>query len=89
MIEVHIAGGRLKKADDGPIYVDVHECTILEPSWRMFETMLPELPSVKAVCYECEGVKESRVIPTLKRIRNLVRERSISKSLLASLDVVQ
>jgi len=88
VVEVHIAGGRLKKGENGPIYVDAHECTILEPTWHMFEAMLPELPNVKAVCYECEGVKENSVLSTLKHIRKIVRERSVSKSLLAGLDTI-
>lgn len=88
VVEVHIAGGRLKEAADGPIYVDAHECTILEQTWQMFEAMLLELPNVKAVCYECEGVQESSVLATLKRIRKIVRERSVSKSLVDSLGVL-
>lgn len=86
VIEVHIAGGRLKKAEDGPIYVDAHETTILNETWKMLETMLPELPNVKAVCYECEGVQESSVLPTLKKIRRIVKEKSASDSLVNSLD---
>ena len=86
VIEVHIAGGRLKQAADGPIYVDAHETNILDETWDMFETMLPELPNIKAVCYECEGVQESRVLPTLKKIRRIVKERSSSQGLLASMD---
>ena len=89
VIEVHIAGGRLKQANDGPIYVDAHECTILDQTWAMFETMLPKLPDVKAVCYECEGVQESSVLPTLKKIRRLVKERSASKGLVNKLDGVK
>ncbi len=85
VVEVHIAGGRLKEVTDGPIYVDAHECTILDQTWKMLEAMLPELPNVKAVCYECEGVKESSVLPTLKRIRRLVKEKSASDDLIASL----
>ncbi len=50
VVEVHIAGGRLSKGKDGPIYIDAHECTILEQTWQMLEAMLPELPNVKAVC---------------------------------------
>jgi uncharacterized protein len=88
VVEVHIAGGRLKEVADGPIYVDAHECTILEQTWQMFEAMLPALPNVKAVCYECEGVAESSVLPTLKRIRRIVRELSASEALVASLDGV-
>ena len=86
VIEVHIAGGRLKEAKDGPVYVDAHETTILDHTWKMFETMLPELPNVKAVCYECEGVQESTVLPTLKRIRRIVKDKSASESLVKSLD---
>ncbi len=89
VIEVHIAGGRLKQANDGPIYVDAHECTILDQTWAMFETMLPKLPDVKAVCYECEGVQESSVLPTLKKIRRLVKEQSASKGLVNKLDNVK
>jgi uncharacterized protein len=86
VIEVHIAGGRLQEGEAGPIYVDAHECTIVEQTWQMFEAMLPRLPNVKAVCYECEGVSESSVLPTLKRIRKIVRDKSISNALVESLD---
>ncbi|MBL1142932.1 MAG: DUF692 family protein [Proteobacteria bacterium] len=86
VIEVHIAGGRLKEGEAGPIYVDAHECTIVDETWKMFEAMLPLLPNVKAVCYECEGVNESTVLSTLERIRKIVREKSASKLLIDSLD---
>jgi len=86
VVEVHVAGGRLKHVADGPIYVDAHETTILDETWEMLEVMLPELPNVKAVCYECEGVQESSVLPTLKKIRRLVKEHSTSKELVNSLD---
>ncbi len=94
VVEVHIAGGRLKQGQkennkeskDGPIYVDAHECAIVDQTWQMFESMLPRLPNVKAVCYECEGVKENTVLTTLERIRKIVREKSTSKLLVESLD---
>jgi uncharacterized protein len=86
VVEVHIAGGRLKKGEAGPIYVDAHECAILDQAWAMLEDMLPELPNVKAVCYECEGVDESTVLATLKRLRKVLRSHSASQDLVASLD---
>jgi hypothetical protein len=52
----------------------------------MFEAMLPLLPNVKAVCYECEGVNESTVLATLEHIRKIVRDKSASDTLVASLD---
>jgi uncharacterized protein len=89
VIEVHIAGGRLKEGKTGPIYVDAHECAIVDQTWKMFESMLPRLPNVKAVCYECEGVNESSVLTTLKRIRKLVKDKSISTVLVEGLDKVE
>ena len=86
VVEVHVAGGRLKKGDEGSIYVDAHECTILEETWQMFDDILPELPNVKAVCYECEGVNENTVLSTLKKIRQIVRNKSVSQSLCKSLE---
>lgn len=89
VIEVHIAGGRIKQTTSGPVYVDAHECEIVSETWRMFETMLPALPNVKAVCYECENVNEHVVFDNLKRIRKLVREHSSSETLLQTLDTLQ
>ncbi len=86
VVEVHVAGGRLKKGNEGLIYIDAHECTILEETWQMFDEMLPELPNVKAVCYECEGVNENTVLTTLKKIRQIVKNKSVSQSLLSSLE---
>jgi uncharacterized protein len=86
VVEIHIAGGRLKKGEDGPIYIDAHESSILDQTWTMLEDMLPELPNVKAVCYECEGVDEKSVLSTLKRLRKLLIELSASKELVAKLE---
>ncbi|MEE9552250.1 MAG: DUF692 family multinuclear iron-containing protein, partial [Gammaproteobacteria bacterium] len=86
VIEVHIAGGRLKTGKHKPVYVDAHECTILDETWQMLESMLPDLPNVKAISYECEGVNESTVLATLKRVRKVVRDKSASHNLIASMD---
>ncbi len=85
VVEVHIAGGRLKKGEQGAVYVDAHECGILDETWRMLATMLPELPNVKAVCYECEGVDEATVLSTLKRLRRLISEKSANRELIAKI----
>ena len=86
VIEVHIAGGRVKQTETGPVYVDAHECSIVDETWQMFAAMLPELPKVKAVCFECENVIEDTVLTTLKRIRKLVADKSASNALVATLD---
>ena len=86
VVEVHVAGGRLKKGEQGSVYVDAHECTILDETWQMLDAMLPELPNIKAVCYECEGVKEDAVLTTLKKIRQIVKNKSVCQSLISSLE---
>jgi len=86
VVEVHIAGGRLKKGEGGAIYIDAHESTILDQTWAMLASMLPELPNVKAVCYECEGVDETTVLSTLKRLRKVLLKHCASKDLVATLD---
>lgn len=84
VIEVHIAGGKLRETSEGPVYVDMHESTILDEVWAMLETMLPLLPNVKALCYECEGMDHDTVMAGLQRLRGLVREHSASSALVAS-----
>ena len=86
VIEVHVAGGLVKQSETGPVYVDAHERGIVDETWQMFEAMLPELPSVKAVCFECENVNENTVLTTLKRIRKMVQASSASQNLVATLD---
>ncbi len=88
VIEVHIAGGKIKKTETDSIYVDAHECEIIQPTWNMFDEMLPKLPNVKAVCYECENVKEIRVMDTLRRIRRQVKNLSTSQNLIQQIDVM-
>lgn len=81
VVEVHVAGGKLREADAGPIYIDAHEKPILAETWEMFERMLPLLPGVRAVCFECEGVDEQTVMSTLQKIREQVNTLSSSKAL--------
>lgn len=86
VVEVHIAGGRIKSSDGGAIYVDAHECAILEPSWQMLVKLLPHLPQLKAVCYECEGMDQDTVLTTLARLRELVRAHSSNAELVRVID---
>lgn len=86
VIEVHIAGGRLRQGAQGPVYVDMHESPVLDEVWQMLDVMLPLLPNVKALCYECEGMDHDTVMSMLQRLRTMVRERSACAALVASLD---
>lgn len=88
VIEVHIAGGKIKRLDPGPVYIDAHESTIQKETWEMFDNMLPHLHNVKAVCYECEGVSENTVLPVLDRIRTIVKSKSSSQTLCESVEAI-
>ncbi|MDP2228469.1 MAG: DUF692 family protein [Moraxellaceae bacterium] len=81
VIEVHVAGGRLRKGEHGPVYVDMHESPVLDEVWQMLTQMLPLLPNVKALCYECEGMPAATVMSHLERLREQVRRFSASAAL--------
>jgi uncharacterized protein (UPF0276 family) len=76
VVEVHIAGGRLESHPDGDVYIDAHDREILPAAWRMLDQLLPALPALRAVCFECEGADEARVISTLARVRASVLAHS-------------
>lgn len=83
VIELHVAGGRLRQAADGPVYVDMHEAPVLEQTWAMLDALLPRLPNVKALCYECEGMPADTVLAVLAQLRERVRRLSASPGLVA------
>ncbi|PTQ91299.1 DUF692 family multinuclear iron-containing protein [Agitococcus lubricus] len=83
VIEVHIAGGRLEQQADGEMYIDAHEYPILEQTWQMLAKVLPHLPHLKAVCYECEGMSQEAVLSTLSRLKQTVETYSINAELVA------
>lgn len=76
VIEVHIAGGRIKQLSQGHSYVDAHEADIQDRTWGMLKDMLPELPNVKALCYECEGVESEKVYAVLDELRQHIQQYS-------------
>lgn len=84
VIEVHIAGGKLKQGDGGPVYIDAHEADVLPETWHMLDEILPRLPNLKALCYECEGVAEPRVFSTLALLRD--KARSLNASFMAAIE---
>jgi uncharacterized protein (UPF0276 family) len=81
VLELHIAGGRLETRDGRKVYVDAHERAILPESWQLLGELLPRLPALKAVCFECEGTSEAEVLSTLARLRACVVDKSASEAL--------
>lgn len=87
VVELHIAGGRLRQAEGGPVYVDMHEAEILPQTWQMLDALLPRLPDVKALCYECEGLATEPVLAVLARLRARVQKLGASAALKAAAGV--
>lgn len=83
VIELHVAGGRLRAAADGPVYMDMHEAPVLDATWAMLDALLPRLGNVKALCYECEGLPADTVLQVLGQLRARVRALSASPGLVA------
>jgi uncharacterized protein (UPF0276 family) len=81
VIELHIAGGRIAERNGRKLYVDAHEREILPETLAMLDALLPELPNVRAVCFECEGKSEEQVLDTLAVVRKRVLQRSASREL--------
>jgi uncharacterized protein (UPF0276 family) len=79
VVEVHIAGGRMERG----VYVDAHDRPILPAAWQLLAELLPHLPELRAVCFECEGAGEKDVLAVLKRLRGLVQARSSHAELVA------
>jgi uncharacterized protein (UPF0276 family) len=88
VIELHLAGGRLRQVEDGPVYVDMHEAEVLPQTWQMLEALLPLLPNVKALCYECEGLETEPVLAVLAQLRERVQKLSASMALKTAAGVV-
>jgi uncharacterized protein (UPF0276 family) len=76
VIEVHVAGGKTRDVDDGPVYIDAHENTVLPDVWNHLQLLLPHLTHLKALCYECEGVEEQAVFDTLNRLRGEILQHA-------------
>lgn len=86
VVEVHVAGGEIEAHAGGAVYIDAHERPVQPRTWEMLERMLPVLPALRAVCFECEGIEEHAVLATLGMLRERVRRDSVSPFLVASLE---
>lgn len=84
VIEVHIAGGKIKQSEQGPIYIDAHENAIQQPARDKLNDILPLLPNLKALCYECEGAEAESVITILDKLRTVIAEHSVNDAFISA-----
>ena len=89
VVELHVAGGRIKTVEKGDVYIDAHEASVLDQTWLMLDALLPLLPNVKAVCFECEGVGEKAVLSTLEKLKDKVHSLSGSTDLVEHLNILR
>lgn len=68
VVEVHVAGG-IERSHDGMVWIeDAHAPVVLDDTWRILESLLPRLPNLRAVVFECERNRLDAVAPTFGRI---------------------
>jgi uncharacterized protein (UPF0276 family) len=68
VIEVHVAGGRVRDTDGFSWIEDVHGTEVLEDTWRIYEHVAARAPNLKAVVFECERNGNDGVRPGFERI---------------------
>lgn len=72
VVEIHVAGGGEKTTPDGYTYVDDdHRAVPHEDTWRILDAILPRMPNLRALCYECEHNGEEEVVPIFERLNAL------------------
>ena len=86
LVSYEMASGQriLNEWDGFPAERVIEECAVVEQTWTMLIDLLPKLPQLKAVCYECEGVSdEQSILNSLARLRALVCQYSNHSALVA------
>ena len=81
VVEVHVAGGSIKKIGRRKYYKDDHTLAIQPEVWAVFDKVVQQSPNLKAVCYECEGAVAGSVIPVLEQLKNRVLRNTVNASL--------
>ncbi|MBL9037847.1 MAG: DUF692 family protein [Archangium sp.] len=86
VVELHVAGGVIKRSGARQHYVDAHDLPILPETWQVFEHLLERTPSLRAVCVECEGSMAHSVLPVLEQTRRAVSRGTINDALRTKVD---
>lgn len=78
IVEVHVAGG-IERSHDGLSWVeDAHAPTVLADTWAILGAILPRLPNLRAVVFECERNPLEQVVPVFEQIAERMRASALS-----------
>jgi uncharacterized protein len=72
IVEVHVAGGTLRKVDGLEVIDDSHTTTLLDDTWQVMRHLQGRLTNLKAVVFECERndmATVTRAFPAIADVR--------------------
>ncbi len=68
VVEVHVAGGLRRDTQGFPWIEDDHTPDVLPETWALYDALVPTLPNLKAVVFECERNPLDACKPGLTRL---------------------
>jgi uncharacterized protein (UPF0276 family) len=77
VIELHVAGGTEREISGYAFVDDDHRATVLPDTWTILDHVVPRLPNLRAVVFECERNPLEACVPGFERI-----ERALAGSAL-------
>lgn len=72
VVELHIAGGVIRRHEGRSYYLDAHDLPALPETLAVARHLLGRCANLRAVCVECEGAAASDILPALRRTRERV-----------------
>jgi len=72
IVEMHVAGGTVRKHEEFEFVEDDHHTRVLAPTWEIFEQAAVRAKHLKAVVFECERNTSERVVPGFERIAGIL-----------------
>lgn len=68
VVELHVAGSTPREHDGVTYWEDDHTPKILAETWMIFDWLVPKLPNLKAVVFECERNPLDTVLAGFERL---------------------
>lgn len=78
VIEVHIAGGSVRRAGDFSWVEDDHSTTVLPETWAIFRHVARRAENLKAVVIECERNPLSACLPMMRQTAAVLKDSALA-----------
>jgi uncharacterized protein (UPF0276 family) len=76
VVEVHVAGGVQRRAEEFAFVEDSHTPEVLPETWTLLEQVVERAANLRAVVFECERNPVERCLPGFERIARTLRDRA-------------